>query len=100
MHHKSRFLLILGVFVSGEISASDWPQFLGPARNGTYGGSDLAENWPAKGPRVVWQKEVGHGFSGPAVADHKLILFHRKSEQEIVDCLHAETGAPVWTASY
>jgi len=39
--------------------AEDWPQFLGPARNGVYSGNDLAAKWPPAGPAVVWKKEVG-----------------------------------------
>ena len=48
--------------------AADWPQFLGPTRNGVYAGTDLAKTWPTEGPPVVWQKKVGAGFSGPAVS--------------------------------
>ena len=39
---------------------------LGPARDGIYRGPALAETWGANGPRVVWQKPVGQGFSGPS----------------------------------
>ena len=39
--------------------AQDWPQFLGPARNGVYSGNDLAAKWGPAGPAVVWKKEVG-----------------------------------------
>ena len=100
MHRKLRFFLIVSVFVSAEISASDWPQFLGPTRNGVYGGSDLVESWPSKAPPMIWQKEIGHGFSGPVVADHKLILFQRRIDQETVECLDARTGSPIWNFAY
>lgn len=49
---------------------------------------------------MVWQKNVGQGFSGPAVADHKLILFHRLADQETVECLDAQTGKPIWNFAY
>src|SRR5258706_10359511 len=55
--------------------ASDWPQFLGPTRNGVYAGNDLAASWPKDGPLVIWQKKVGQGFSGPAVAAGKTGFF-------------------------
>lgn len=79
---------------------SDWPQFLGPTRNGVYAGGDLADTWPKEGPRVVWQKNMGHGFSGPAVAQKKLILFHRIADKETIDCLDARDGNPLWTFAY
>ncbi len=80
--------------------ASDWPQFLGPTRDGVYPGNDLADSWPAEGPPHLWQKNVGNGFSGPVVADHKLILFHRLDDMEAVDCLEARTGKPLWHFEY
>jgi outer membrane protein assembly factor BamB len=80
--------------------AADWPQFLGPTRDGVYAGTDLADVWPADGPAVVWRKNVGAGFSGVAVADHLLILFHRLGDKEAVECLDARTGAPKWNYSY
>jgi outer membrane protein assembly factor BamB len=79
---------------------SDWPQFLGPTRNGVYPGNDLAETWPAEGPPVVWKRSVGQGFSGPVVAGHKLILFHRVNDRETVECLDAATGKNLWLFDY
>jgi outer membrane protein assembly factor BamB len=98
----AKLSLILGMcllFASPGWSG-DWPQFLGPTRNGVYAGSDLAETWPQEGPPVLWQKKIGHGFSGPAVADHKLILFHRLENEEVVECLEATTGKPLWRFAY
>jgi outer membrane protein assembly factor BamB len=80
--------------------ASDWPQFLGPTRNAVYSGSDLTAVWPKEGPRVVWERRVGQGFSGPAVAADKLILFHRLNDKETVECLETSTGKPVWSFDY
>jgi len=93
-------ILIVGLAARGASSSSDWPQFLGPTRNGVYTGADLAESWPSKGPPVIWQRAVGHGFSGPAVADGKLILFQRRSDNEEIQCLDARTGSPIWNFDY
>jgi outer membrane protein assembly factor BamB len=89
-------VLALGV----EAAAYDWPQFLGPERNGVYRGPALAEKWGANGPRVVWRKSVGQGFSGPVVASDRLILFHRLASEEVVEALDARTGAPQWRYAY
>ena len=78
----------------------DWPQFLGPTRDGVYHGNDVAPDWPAGGPRVLWRKDIGQGWSGPVVAGAKLILFHRLGDKEVVECLEAATGNPVWSANY
>lgn len=82
------------------LALADWPQFLGPERNGVYRGPALAESWPAGGPRAVWKKEIGQGFAGPAVAQGRVILFHRVSDQEVVEALDARTGTTQWRYAY
>src|ERR1043166_2946809 len=96
-----RFLLSFVVAAAlTRASASDWPQFLGPTRNGVCTGPALAASWPKDGPPVVWQRKVGQGFSGPAVASGKLILFHRIDDKETVECLDAKTGKALWSFDY
>ena len=56
--------------------------------------------WPASGPRVVWRKMVGQGFSGPIVAQGRVILFHRVGNEEVVESLDARTGAQQWRYAY
>src|SRR6266566_3363119 len=80
--------------------AADWPQFLGPLRNGVYAGGDLAVSWPKEGPPVLWRKQVGQGFSGPAVSAGKLILFHRRDDKDRIECLDANDGKSLWTFDY
>ena len=93
-------LLLLGAVDASSGCAGDWPQFLGPTRNGVAAESNLSVSWPKEGPPVVWQRKVGQGFSGPAVASGKLILFHRIGDKETVECLDARTGKPLWTYGY
>src|SRR5439155_14617754 len=99
-------LRVLAVLCSGfvllgvSVSAHDWPQFLGPQRNGVYSGPPLASTWPAGGPRKVWRKPVGQGFAGPVVAGDRLVLFHRVGNEEVVEALDARTGDPRWRYAY
>jgi outer membrane protein assembly factor BamB len=92
-------ILPLLLAITFPLSAEDWPQFLGPRRDGSYQGKALPA-WPAAGPHQLWQTPVGAGFAGPAVADGKLIQFHRIDNEEIVDCLNAVNGQPIWRARY
>ncbi len=82
------------------VFAADWPQFLGPARNGIYAGPPLTEKWASTGPRVIWRKQVGQGLSGPVVAQNRLILFHRVADREVVESFDALTGASQWRHAY
>ena len=80
--------------------AQDWPQFLGPARDGRYTGAPLAADWPDGGPRRLWSRPVGAGFAGPVVAGDRLILFHRVGGAEVVEALDAATGGVLWRYDY
>ena len=81
-------------------AANDWPQFLGPSRNGIYAGPALADTWGANGPKVVWRKQVGQGFAGPAVVGNRVILFHRVGNEEVLESLDAATGNSTWRYAY
>jgi outer membrane protein assembly factor BamB len=102
---RTRFLLthratLVALLLATPLFAADWPQFLGPSRNGIYVGAPLNEKWPSSGPRVIWKKEIGQGLSGPVVTGKRLILFHRVGDSEIVESLDALTGAPQWRHAY
>jgi len=81
-------------------AANDWPQYLGPSRNGVYAGPALADAWGANGPKAVWRKQVGQGFAGPAVVGNRVILFHRVGNEEVLESLDAATGDAVWRYAY
>lgn len=100
---RRRLLYVSAAIViaaGARAAAQDWPQHLGPGRNGVYSGPALAESWGAQGPRAVWRKPVGQGFSGPVVAQGRVILFHRVGNEEVVEALDARTGAPQWRYAY
>lgn len=88
-------LVVAGM--SAMARAGEWPQILGPARNGRAAADErLAEAWPAGGPRIVWQRPVGSGYAGVAVAAGRMILFHRERDAEVVEALDAATVQPLW----
>lgn len=80
--------------------AADWPQLLGPNRDGHSPETGLLRTWPKDGPTVVWKKDAGRGWAGPAVAGERLILFHRVGDEEVVECLEPATGKQTWKSAY
>jgi outer membrane protein assembly factor BamB len=94
------FYLVSALSTATGLFASDWPQLLGPTRNGVYPAKDLVLTWSKDGPPTLWKKDIGHGFSGPIVFEHKLVLFHRLAALETVECLDSSTGKSIWTNSY
>lgn len=92
--------LSLAASAASADSASDWPQLLGPTRNGVYEGPAIAADWPDGAPRRLWNKKVGQGFAGPVVLGERLVLFHRVQDREVVEALSTTTGDPFWRNDY
>jgi outer membrane protein assembly factor BamB len=100
-YHAGKPLTLFVLLLTALAGAgSDWPQLLGPNRNGTANEKDLAEAWPKEGPPVVWERAVGEGFSSPVVADGVVYLFQRVDGNEVLEALDAATGAPRWKFDY
>lgn len=92
--------VVLALVLTGPAGAADWPQLLGPNRDGHSAETKLNWDWPKDGPPVAWSKDVGSGWAGPVVADGKLILFHRAGGDEVVAALDPATGKELWSAKY
>jgi len=78
----------------------DWPGLLGPRRDGTSHETKLLKSFPPGGPKLVWEMTRGSGYASPAVAADRLVIFHRLGDDEVVDCLQAETGKRFWRVTY
>src|SRR5581483_4251778 len=60
----------------------------------------LAEAWPKSGPTLLWEFVKGEGWACPAIVGDRLVLFSRRGDQEVADCLERETGKSLWTFAY
>lgn len=80
--------------------AEDWPWFLGPRHTGVSGETQLNLDWTKKTPAVLWKGSVGTGYSAPSVLGDRLVIHHRKGDQEIVSCRNIADGTEVWTHEY
>lgn len=116
-HHSRRTalrslaaLLLLSKRVSGQTQISgkpkslspdavtqDWTSFLGPTHNGISAETNLRRELP---PPLVWEFKKGSGYASPAIAGEHLIFAHRLRNEEIIECLHPETGSTRWQHRY
>ena len=78
----------------------DWPWFLGPTHDGVSRETNLLEVWPESGPPMIWEAEVGTGYSAPSVRGNRLVLHHRVGDEEVVACMRADNGAELWRHAY
>ena len=110
--------LALAMLYVGAAPAADWPQWMGPDRDGVWREDGVLSKFPEGGPKVLWRQPVGMGYSGPAVANGKVFVtdrvlasgqenpgnpFDRETVvggNERVLCLDAKTGKPLWEHAY
>ena len=87
--------LSLFLVLSVPVLAGDWPQWLGPHRDGST--TETIKPWKGE-LKVVWRKDVGPGHSSPVIAGGKVYLHARvkDKEEEAVTAYDANTGATVW----
>lgn len=97
--HAALLLLGFAAFFA-ESSASDWPQFLGPNRNGTSIETNLLSRWPTNGLPTAWERKIGTGYGAPSVREKQLVFHHRVGEEEIVESLNAANGQAHWRYAY
>ena len=93
--------LALLLLISASATAADWPQFLGPQRNGVADKAEpaLPDSFPGDLP-PLWKKSVGAGFAGPVVVGGQVIIIHRESSDMTTESLDAKTGRPAWRTVY
>ena len=79
-------------------ATSDWPQWRGPERNGTSKERGLLKQWPAEGPKLLWQvSNIGDGYSTPAVVGNRIYLMsNRGMDNEYVQALSTSDGKVIW----
>ena len=77
---------------------SDWPQWRGPERNGTSKETGLLKQWPAGGPKLLWQvNNLGDGYATPVVVGSRIYLMSNSGmENEFVQALSAQDGKEIW----
>ncbi len=78
----------------------DWPRFLGSADAPVSKETGILQEFTEAGPAKVWECKKGEGYASPAIVDGRLLLFHRVSGKERLDCLDALTGKRFWSHDY
>ncbi len=92
---------LLVVALAMSVSFADWPQFLGPDRNGVSDETGLARSWPKDGPRVLWTRKLGQGFGAAAIQDGKVYVLDREeNKRDALLCLDLATGREEWRYAY
>src|SRR5215475_2178100 len=102
-HHGAMLIIrvawlafIMLVAAQANAQSQEWTQWGGPQRNFKADAKGLAGSWPAAGPKRLWSRDLGEGYSGIAASNGTLYTMTRKGGQEIVVAMAADTGKTVW----
>ncbi len=94
-------LCAVSILFAYSAVAADWPQFMGPARDGVSPETGLAHTWPGDGPKVLWTMPLGQGYASPSVRDGEIYLLDRVDQkQDVLRCLDLQTGKELWNFAY
>jgi outer membrane protein assembly factor BamB len=115
---RSLFAVLMAtilLLVTSVTRADDWPQWMGPQRDGQWHETRILRKFPEDGPKVLWRVPVEGGYAGPAVADGRVFVTDysapgdrtpdpgRRNElrgYERVLCFDARHGAILWKHQY
>ena len=86
--------------LADDDNAQGWSRFLGPRANGISGETGLLDKWETNGPPLVWEKEIGSGYSAPSLRGNLLVLHHRIRDEEIIEAVETATAKPLWRYAY
>lgn len=85
---------------SNAAQGSDWPGFLGPTADSKSSERGILTRWPAAGPPLVWQLELGSGYCMPTISDGRLFQFDRVEGSARLRALDARSAKLLWTFEY
>ena len=92
--------------VAIETSASqtaekhDWPFIRGPHYDGHSSETDVLDEFPPQGPRVLWTRPLGVGYSGFTAQGERVFTQYQNLGGQYVVCLNAATGKTIWEYRY
>lgn len=78
------------------VARGEWPQFLGPHRNGLSDETGLLDRWPQGGPKLVWSADGGVGMSGLVISRGRVLTMVQRDGKQWLVALGTDKGDPLW----
>lgn len=92
--------LASGRAMDAQAAPGEWRQWGGPTRNFRITSSGIARTWPESGPRQLWRRALGEGYSAILADGDTLVTMYRRGDNEIVVGLDTATGKTKWEHAY
>ncbi len=104
MHHSVLkaigFICLSLTMLGSSVSAADWPHWRGAARSGHSVEDSGWESGAWSSLPTMWSMGVGVGGCSMVVFKDRLYTLGFDQGQDVLLCLDAKTGNPVWRQSY
>ncbi len=89
-------IFLAAALLAAPVLAEDWLQWGGPRGDFTVTAGALAEAWPEDGPKQLWKRPLGKGYSSILYRDGRLFTLYREGDDEVAVSLDARTGEQRW----
>ena len=86
-------VLLCATSVSSQAPAPAWPQWGGPTRDFKAPAAHLAASWPAAGPKALWSRDLGDGYSAIVTDGDTLFTMYRPPKGVIASMASKFTGS-------
>ncbi len=98
-----KYIHVWGALLVGANSlfaaGNDWPQWRGPNHDDISPETGLLKDWPAGGPKLVWEiKDIGAGYSAVSIMGNRIYTAGDKGSESFVEALNLGDGKLVWSA--
>src|SRR5262245_39433837 len=95
MRHTRLAVAALLLLAFAPLSAQDWPQWRGPARDGAISAFREPASWPMTLTKR-WNVEVGFGYATPLVVGNRVYVFTRQGDDEVMTAYDTASAKVLW----
>ena len=81
-------------------SDPSWPQWGGPSRNFESPSTGLADSWPQAGPKRLWKRTLGDGYSSVVTDGQTIYTLYKRGTDSVIVALEKTTGNTVWEKAF
>jgi outer membrane protein assembly factor BamB len=91
---------VAALLLAVSAPAADWPQWMGPHRDGHAGPGAFSAKTLSPAAEPMWKHAIGGGFSSPVVVGDRVVYCDIQNDQEVAHAVELATGKELWATKY
>jgi outer membrane protein assembly factor BamB len=100
MNRTTLTIFVLAGLCAAVGRADDWPQWMGPRRNGVSAESAWRSDFGSHKPPTLWGAKVGRGYAAVTVVGDRALTVGNADNRDTIWCFNADNGQVRWTYHY